>query len=66
MLMSLVSQLRLESSSFRLQARLSSGVLYILLILLGSVLPGAYGLFLDTHSRTQTEGAAAIQGMFLS
>lgn len=29
-------------------------------------LPGAYGLFLDTHSRTQTEGVAAILGMFLS
>ena len=61
-----VSQLCLESSSFRLQARLSSGVLYMSLILLGFVLPRAYGLFLDTHSRTQTEGAAAIRGMFLS
>ena len=61
-----VSQLCLESSSFRLQARLSSGVFYISLILLGFVLPRAYGLFLDTHSRTQTEGAAASRGMFLS
>lgn len=29
-------------------------------------LPRAYGLFLDTYSRTQTEGAAVVRGMFLS